>query len=91
MARYALELKPRAKRELDRIKGQDYQRISVAIDDLRDDPRPRGMRKLSGNYDPPLWRIRVGNHRIIYSIDDNQSKITIARVARRAEDTYKEL
>ncbi len=88
---YDLILKPQAKRELDKIRGQDYQRILAAFNGLREDPQPRGMAKLAGNHQPPFWRIRVGNYRIIYSIDHEETRITIARVARRSEGTYKDL
>lgn len=56
-------------------------RISVAIANLASEPRA-GTQKLTG-YD--LWRIRVGDYRVIYSIDDEQKLVVIVRVAKRAE------
>ncbi|MCH7838429.1 MAG: type II toxin-antitoxin system RelE/ParE family toxin [Chloroflexi bacterium] len=54
---------------------------------LADDPRPRQSLKLQGN--PPRWRLRFGDHRVIYSISDRQRLVVILRVARRTKDTYK--
>ena len=48
----------------DRIKG----RVAVAIDALRENPRPRGFRKLRGH--ERLYRIRVGSYRVVYEIDE---------------------
>jgi len=55
------------------------------VEDLGDDPRPPGTKKLSGS---PLWRIRVGDVRVIYSVWDAQQLVVITRVARRNESTY---
>ena len=57
-------------------------RIVKAVDDLTADPRPPGARGLVGYSD--LWRIRVGDYRVIYSIHDTVVIVTVLRVAHRS-------
>jgi mRNA interferase RelE/StbE len=54
----------------------------AAIDDLSTDPRPTGTAKLAGSDD---FRIRVGDHRIVYSADDSRRMVIVARIAHRRE------
>jgi mRNA interferase RelE/StbE len=61
-------------------------RIAQAILELEDDPRRRGCRKLQGLEG---WRVRVGDWRIIYHVDDKAQVVTIVEVRRRREDTYR--
>ena len=87
MPRYKVELLDRrTERQLDRIHGSDFDRIRDAILKLEDDPRPPGCRKLRGL---DGWRIRVGNWRVIYAIDDAERLVTIVEIKRRREDTYR--
>ena len=80
--KYRVELLDRrVRRELDRVHEPDFGRIAEAI--LK---RPRGCRKLHGLEG---WRIRVGNWRVIYHINDDQKLVTIVAVRRRREDTYR--
>ena len=58
-----------------------YERVNKRILSLRDDPRPSGVRKLVGALEG--WRIRVGDHRIIYQIDDDAQTVPIVRVKHR--------
>lgn len=53
-----------------------------AVDTLADDPRPIGARPLTGY--PELWRIRVGDYRVIYTIRDAELVILVLRVAHRS-------
>ena len=86
-AKYRVELLDRrTRRELDRIHQPDFDRVAGAILKLEDDPRPPGCRKLRGLEG---WRIRVGNWRVIYTIDDAERLVTIVAVRRRREDTYR--
>jgi len=55
---------------------------------LEDNPRRPRVKKLA---DSGLWRIRVGQLRIVYAIDDKAQLVTMVRVARRKEDTYRGL
>jgi mRNA interferase RelE/StbE len=60
-------------------------RVTRAIEALRGDPKPPGCRRLTGS---PLWRIGVGQVRVIYSIWDKERLVIVTRVARRDEHTY---
>lgn len=81
---YRLELTSRAWRQLDRLQGEVVERILAAIQRLRDNPRPPGVRKLRG----PIHRVRVGDWRIIYAVFDTDRLIIVGKVARRSETTY---
>jgi len=59
------------------------QRVDAAILALADNPRPTGCTKLSG--ESGLWRIRVGNYRVLYEIQDQQLIIVVVTVAHRRE------
>ena len=60
--------------------------IIEAIDSLTLAARPDGCKKLHG---VELWRLRIGRYRIVYDIDDEARLITIVKIAKRREDTYK--
>jgi mRNA interferase RelE/StbE len=87
---YEIDFKPGALRELRklarRITQSDWTRLEQAIDDLGANPRPRGVVKLSGT---DFYRIRVGDFRVIYVINDEERSVTITKVARRTETTYR--
>jgi mRNA interferase RelE/StbE len=85
--KYRVELLDRkTRRQLDSIHEPDFSRIAEAIVRLEDDPRPPGCRRLRGLEG---WRIRVGNWRVIYQINDQERLVTIVAVKRRREDTYR--
>jgi mRNA interferase RelE/StbE len=87
VATYRVELLDRkTRRQLDRIREPDFARISQAIVGLEDDPRPPGCRKLRT---VEGWRLRVGNWRVIYHINDQERVVTVVEVRRRREDTYR--
>lgn len=77
---YTVSISPRASRSLSRIPNPDHGRITAAIDNLANDPRPPGAKKLVGRAG---WRIRVGNYRVIYTIDDEELTVTIVDVGTR--------
>jgi mRNA interferase RelE/StbE len=84
---YRVELLDRkVHRQLDRIPEPDFKRVAKAILNLEDDPRPRGCRKLRG---VEGWRIRVGDWRVLYHIDDQKRLVTLVEIRRRREDTYR--
>ena len=81
MARYHVELFDRqTQRQLDRLREPDLGRIAEAVFKLEENPRPPGCRKLRGL---DGWRIRVGNWRVIYHINDQERIVTIVEVRRR--------
>ena len=84
---YRLEVERRAERGLRRIRYGDplgYRRVVAAIRALGDDPRPPGATKLTA-FDPPAWRVRVGQYRIVYEVDDDQVLVIVVNVAPRGE------
>ena len=83
---YTIELTSRALKDLSRLPRAVRVRIANRIDALADDSRPRGAIKLA-NADN-LFRIRVGDYRIIYQVDDAVQVVTVARVKHR-QDAYR--
>lgn len=80
---YAVRLKPRAERDLDRLPIQVARRIWRRLFDLEANPRPPGCVKLVGEED--AYRIRIGDYRVVYLIDDKGQIAEIVRVAHRRE------
>ena len=82
MGSYSLSIKPSAGKELEAVGTKaDRQRIVAKIQGLASDPRPHGSEKLAG-YDD-RFRIRQGNYRIIYLIDDKTSLVTVYKMGHR--------
>ncbi len=84
---YKIDLPKRVTKHLDKIPDRDYPSISRAIQNLKENPRPGGCKKLHES----LYRIRVGDYRIIYWIDDKIKTLVITKVERRKERTYRYL
>ena len=84
---YRVEIARTAQRDLDRIRGDDLSRIGEHVVGLESNPRPSGVKKLKD----ALHRIRVGDWRILYAIRDADKLVTILRVLRRNEGTYRNL
>jgi mRNA interferase RelE/StbE len=81
--KYSLEIKQPAQRELDAVDDALFARLDRRILALADDPRPSGCKKLRGYKNQ--WRIRVGDWRVVYSVDDAAKVISITRIAHRRE------
>jgi mRNA interferase RelE/StbE len=79
---YKVELRRRAQRTLDRLPQTDFEAVVEAVRGLAETPRPRGMEKVKTT---GLWRIRQGDYRIIYTIDDNRQLVTVVRIGHRRE------
>jgi len=79
---YAVYLKRSAEKELDRLPIEVHDRVIKQLISLRDNPRPHGMKKLHGREG---CRIRVGDYRILYVIDDKENKLEIISIAHRKE------
>jgi mRNA interferase RelE/StbE len=77
-----VRLTPSAAREFRRLQGLMRERVRAAIDGLADEPRPVGCAKLAGRDD---YRIRVGDHRVVYAVDDGERLVIVARIAHRRE------
>jgi mRNA interferase RelE/StbE len=80
---YAVQIAPGAEREFSKLAREIQLRIRPRIDALANDPRPAGAMKLRGQED--LWRIRVGDYRVLYEVHDRILYVLLVRVAHRRE------
>ena len=87
MANYKVVISKSAKKELEKLPKKDLQKIVRAIQRLSENPRPQGCEKLSGY---KYYRIRQGDHRIVYSIQDGELTILVIKIGHR-KDIYKRL
>ncbi|MFT4397922.1 type II toxin-antitoxin system RelE family toxin [Gordonia lacunae] len=83
MSGYDLRITTSAAKSLMKLPRVEQKRIRSAIEALTADPRPHGVTKLSGTSDS--YRVRVGNYRIVYTIDDGELIIVVVRVGHRKE------
>jgi len=83
---YHVEIAPAAQRDFKRLPPEIVRKVDVAILDLEQTPRPHGCTKLEGSEHE--YRVRVGDYRILYVIDDRARLVTIARVRHR-RDAYR--
>lgn len=79
---YRVELRRLAQQALEKLPKSDFQAVIEAIKGLAQTPRPRGIEKVKST---ELWRIRQGDYRIIYAINDNEHLVTVVRVGHRRE------
>ena len=79
---YQILLETRARREFLHLPARERARIEEAIDDLARQPRPPGAKKLAGI---DGYRIRQGNYRILFTIDDKRREVRIYRIGHRRE------
>jgi len=86
MAEYGITFARSARKELEALDTEIVNRIFPKIENLSGNPRPNNCIKLRGSKD--LWRMRVGNYRIIYSINDNTKVVDVIAVRHR-RDAYK--
>ena len=86
MAEYRVVFARSARRELEALDANVARRIISRVEALTADPRPHGSVKLQGAAD--LWRIRIGDYRVVYSIDDSARLVDI-RVVRHRSDVYR--
>ena len=80
---YLIRFHPSAARELEKLEPAVRRRIARAVDRLAADPRGHGTIKLRGADD--LWRLRVGDYRIVYQIRDAALLVVVIRVRHRRE------
>ena len=86
MASYRIFIKPSAAKELEAVgTKRDRTRLVAKIHSLAIDPRPPGCQKLTGS---EKYRVRQGAYRVVYSIEDDRSVVTVVRVAHR-RDVYR--
>ena len=83
MNSYSVEVKPPARKELESLRDNILAPVLRKLDSLRKAPRPAGCKKLKGYKD--LWRVRVGDWRVVYIIDDSAKLVSITRIAHRRQ------
>ena len=82
MAKYKITIKKSAAKELEDIPKQKLRKIIKRIQSLAQNPRPHGSQKLSTQ---SRFRIRQGDYRIVYSVDDNDLIVDIVKIGHRRE------
>ena len=85
MANYKIFFKPSAAKELEKIPSKVLRKVVEKIKGLTLDPRPPGCEKLSGE---EKFRIRQGNYRIVYTIEDKKLIVIVVKIGHR-RDVYK--
>ena len=83
MSSYRVALAASAEKELDALPAKVIARIMLRLEGLASAPRPPGRKKLKGGDNE--WRIRVGDYRIVYEIDDAAKTVDVTRIAQRPE------
>lgn len=85
MAQYRVIVRQSVSKDMRGIPKKDARRIVTAIKSLADSPRPPGTKKLSGQ---ERYRLRQGNYRILYEIEDDRLIVCVVRVGDR-RDVYR--
>jgi len=84
VSRYRIELRPAALRALRKLDPPVARRVQAAIALLAEDPRPPASRPLRGR---PAWRVRVGDYRVIYTIEEDVLLVVVVTLGHR-RDVY---
>lgn len=79
---YSIKIITQAQKDLDALRGKTFERIEKGICGLSANPRPLGAIKLTKEEG---YRLRIGNYRILYRIDDKLKEVIIYRVKQRKE------
>lgn len=83
MSQYRVEFTSAAARAIRKLPKNVRSRLLDAIEALGDDPRPTGSKKLPGT--ALAWRVRAGDYRVIYEVEDDALLVTVVRAAHRRE------
>jgi mRNA interferase RelE/StbE len=81
---YEVFILRRAQKTLAHLPKQNYSRVRDLIVELAANPRPSGCKKLIGREG---WRVRAGDYRVIYEIDDGERRVTVLDIGHR-RDVY---
>jgi len=84
---HTLQILQSAQRDLKALSREIRQRLRDSIDELANDPRPQGVKVLQGGGER-RFRVRVGDYRVIYRIDDKEGVVSVTRVGHR-RDVYR--
>ena len=85
MGRYKLLFRKSVAQDMRHIPSRDVRRLIAVVDSLSEDPRPAGGEKLSGQ---ERYRVRQGDYRIVYEINDDETTVIVVRVGHR-KDVYR--
>ena len=85
---YVVRIAPAAKREIKRLSKQNQRRVVAVMQALADNPRPHGYTPVEG-FDG-LFKVRVGDYRVIFTIEDDELLVVVVRVRHRS-DVYRQL
>ena len=88
MADYSISFARSARKELERFSDEIADRILAKLEALTENPRPPGVIKLHGQKN--LWRMRIGDYRVVYSVDDLSKAIDVSIIRHRRE-VYRDL
>jgi mRNA interferase RelE/StbE len=80
---YVIDWSNPAAKALRKLDQREARRILVAVDALAEDPRPHGVKALQGY--PGALRLRVGDYRVVYEVDDGALRVLVVTVAHRRE------
>ena len=86
MASYRVIVARSARKELERLPRAVSDRVLDALERLQEQPRPLGSKKLRGSED--LWRVRIGDYRVVYAIADDRRVVDVL-VIRHRRDVYR--
>jgi mRNA interferase RelE/StbE len=82
---YRVEFRPAAARELRKLDRSARDRIAKVVALLAEEPRPPAATMLTGDPAPRLWRVRTGDYRVIYSMQDDALLVLVITVPHRRE------
>lgn len=80
---YTIEFSPAAARQLRKLDGSARRRVQAAVEILADEPRPMGAKKLMGG--DGEWRVRTGDYRVVYEINDGVLLVLVLAVGHRRD------
>jgi mRNA interferase RelE/StbE len=80
---YRIDLSPAAQRQLKKLSSSVRHSIIKQLDSLKSNPRPDGVKKLAGI--DKLYRLRMGDYRVVYTINDKQLVILVLKIGDRKE------
>ena len=83
---YLIRFKKSAEKEIEKLPASVVKKIAPAINSLAKDPRPKGAKKLESKEE--IWRIRIGDYRVLYAIEDVIKIIEVRNIGHR-KDIYK--
>ncbi|UAJ80283.1 type II toxin-antitoxin system RelE/ParE family toxin [Leifsonia sp. ZF2019] len=79
---YAIEILPAAGRAIRKLPPEGRVRVGAVIELLADEPRPPAAKKLTGR---PEWRVRTGDYRVLYRIEDGRLTVVVVHAGHRRE------